>query len=91
MCKVYYKAYYNVDLINLLDITLFNTYNKLALKVKQGIKMVCENDKLVLSATDLEMSVEKTIRAEVESSGETVVPGRLFGEYIKYKKENRTC
>ena len=45
--------------------------------------MVCEDDKLVLSATDLEMSIEKTIRAEVETNGETVVPGRLFGEYIK--------
>ena len=57
--------------------------NKTTSQILEGIKMVCEQDKLVLSATDLEMSIEKTIRAEVESSGETVVPGRLFGEYIK--------
>ena len=57
--------------------------SKTTSQILEGIKIVCENDKLILSATDLEMSIEKTIRAEVESNGETVVPGRLFGEYIK--------
>ena len=57
--------------------------NKTTSQILEGIKIVCEDDKLVLSATDLEMSIEKTIRAEVETNGETVVPGRLFGEYIK--------
>jgi len=57
--------------------------NKTTSQILEGIKMVCEDDKLILSATDLEMSIEKTIRAEVETNGETVVPGRLFGEYIK--------
>jgi len=57
--------------------------SKTTSQILEGIKMVCDNDKLILTATDLEMSVEKTIRAEVENAGETVVPGRLFGEYIK--------
>ena len=57
--------------------------NKTTSQILEGIKMVCVDDKLILSATDLEMSIEKTIRAEVETNGETVVPGRLFGEYIK--------
>lgn len=57
--------------------------NKTTSQILEGIKMVCGDDKLILTATDLEMSVEKTIRAEVDSAGETVVPGRLFGEYIK--------
>ena len=57
--------------------------SKTTSQILEGIKIVCENDKLILSATDLEMSVEKTIRAEVETNGETVVPGRLFGEYIR--------
>ena len=57
--------------------------SKTTSQILEGIKMVCVDDKLILTATDLEMSIEKTIRAEVESSGETVVPGRLFGEYIK--------
>ena len=57
--------------------------SKTTSQILEGIKMVCAGDKLILSATDLEMSVEKTIRAEVETNGETVVPGRLFGEYIR--------
>jgi len=57
--------------------------NKTTSQILEGIKIVCGNDKLVLSATDLEISIEKTIRAEVQNGGETVVPGRLFGEYIK--------
>lgn len=57
--------------------------NKTTSQILEGIKMECRDDKLILSATDLEMSVEKTIRAEVESVGVAVVPGRLFGEYIK--------
>jgi len=57
--------------------------SKTTSQILEGIKMVCSNDKLTLSATDLEMSIEKTIRAEVETTGETVVPGRLFGEYIR--------
>lgn len=57
--------------------------SKTTSQILEGIKMVCENDLLILTATDLEMSVEKRVRAEVDSRGETVVPGRLFGEYIK--------
>ena len=57
--------------------------SKTTSQILEGIKLVANNDSLVLSATDLEMSIEKTIRAEVESTGETVVAGRLFGEFIK--------
>lgn len=57
--------------------------SKTTSQILEGIKMVCHDDKLTLTATDLEMSIEKTIRAEVYVAGETVVPGRLFGEYIK--------
>ncbi len=57
--------------------------SKTTSQILEGIKLVCEEDKLILTSTDLEMSVEKTIRAEVMNAGQTVVPGRLFGEYIK--------
>lgn len=57
--------------------------SKTTSQILEGIKIVCADDKLTLTATDLEMSIEKTIRAEVYAAGETVVPGRLFGEYIK--------
>ena len=57
--------------------------SKTTSQILEGIKIVCADDHLVLSATDLEISIEKTIRAEVDIEGETVVPGRLFGDYIK--------
>jgi DNA polymerase-3 subunit beta len=65
--------------------------SKTTSQILEGIKMVCAEDKLILSATDLEMSVEKTIRAEVDNAGETVVPGRLFGEYIKKLTNEQIC
>ena len=57
--------------------------SKTTSQILEGIKLVCGDDKIILTSTDLEMSVEKTIRAEVYGAGETVVPGKLFGEYIK--------
>lgn len=72
-----------LELSDAINIVSKAISSKTTSQILEGIKIVCEGDKLVLTATDLEMSIEKTIRAEVESSGETVVPGRLFGEYIK--------
>lgn len=51
--------------------------------ILEGIKITADEDYLILSATDLELSVEKKIRADVKIEGETVVPGRLFSEFIK--------
>ncbi len=66
--------------------------NKTTSQILEGIKMVCNEDKLTLTATDLEISIEKTIRADVINNGETVVPGKLFGDYIrKLTNENIEC
>mgnify|MGYP005759778723 FL=1 len=51
--------------------------------ILEGIKLVAEDDYLTLSATDLELSMEKKIKAEIFVEGETVVPGKFFAEYIK--------
>lgn len=51
--------------------------------ILEGIKISAMGDKVVLSGTDLELSIQKTIKAEVIDEGETVVPGKLFGEYLK--------
>lgn len=51
--------------------------------ILEGIKLTADEDHLTLSATDLELSIEKTIRAEVKIEGQTVVPGKLFAEYVK--------
>ena len=59
------------------------TSNRTTNPILEGIKLTADEDYLTLSATDLELSIEKTIRAEVKIEGQTVVPGKLFAEYVK--------
>ena len=59
------------------------TSNKTTNPILEGIKIVAEEDFVTLSATDLELSIEKTIKGMVQIEGEMVVPGKFFSEYIK--------
>lgn len=59
------------------------TSNKTTNPILEGIKVVADEDYITLSATDLELSIEKTIKAMVQIEGEMVVPGKFFSEYIK--------
>jgi DNA polymerase-3 subunit beta len=51
--------------------------------VLEGILLKARDGALTLTATDLELAIEKTIPAEVKIEGETVVPGRFFAEFVK--------
>lgn len=51
--------------------------------VLEGIKMRAEEDLLTLTATDGELLIETTISADVKIEGETVVPGKLFSEFLR--------
>ena len=51
--------------------------------ILEGIKLKASEDVLYLSATDLEISIEKSIPADVKIPGEVVVPGKFFSEFIK--------
>ena len=44
---------------------------------------VTDDGKMILSASDLDMSIEKTIDADVEREGAVVVPARLFSDIIR--------
>lgn len=55
--------------------------------VLEGIYLKAKGDTLTLIATDTELTIEKTIRAEVFMEGETVVTGKYFAEFVK-KLEN---
>lgn len=55
--------------------------------VLECIKLVCKGDNLTLIATDTEIAIEKTIRAETFEEGETLVVGKLFAEFIKKLEE----
>ncbi len=51
--------------------------------VLECIKITAENDKLTLYATDKDLAIERTIEANVIIGGELLVPGKIFGEYIR--------
>ena len=59
------------------------TSNKTTNPILEGIKLVAEEDYLVLRATDEVLSIEKKIKADVKIEGETVVPGRFFSKYTR--------
>lgn len=49
----------------------------------EGIKISAYGDTLTLLATDMELSIEKKIKADVLMEGETVVVGKYFVEFVK--------
>lgn len=49
----------------------------------EGVLLKAENGTLILTATDVELSIEDMIRAEVSADGQTVVPGKLFNDFVK--------
>ncbi len=59
------------------------TASKTTNPILEGIKLKASEDTLTLSATDLEISIEKTIPADVKIEGEVVVPGKFFADFIK--------
>lgn len=56
---------------------------KTTVPVLECIKLSAKNDSLQLSATDGEISILKTIKAEIYEEGEVCVPGRYFADFIK--------
>ena len=51
--------------------------------ILEGIKLKAEGNILTLTATDLELSIEKRIKADVKIEGEAVVPGRIFADFVR--------
>jgi len=56
---------------------------KSANPVLEGIKITAQGDYLSLVATDMELTIEKKIKADVLMEGETVVVGKYFVEFAK--------
>ncbi|MDE5943394.1 MAG: DNA polymerase III subunit beta [Clostridia bacterium] len=57
--------------------------SKTTVPVLECIKLSAENDSLTLTATDNEISICKTIKADVYEEGEVCVPGKYFADFIK--------
>lgn len=51
--------------------------------ILEGIKIETVDSGIKLTATDMELAIEKVIAAEVRAEGAVVVPGRLFAEFVK--------
>lgn len=51
--------------------------------ILECIKITAENDKLTLFATDKDLAIEKTVDANVIVGGATLVPGKVFGDYVR--------
>ncbi len=62
--------------------------NKDVAPVLECIKVTAENDRLTLYATDKDLAIERTIDANVIVGGTFLVPGRIFGDYIRNIAEN---
>ena len=60
---------------------------KKSLSILEGIKLKAEGETLTVTATDLELSIEKKIEASVKIDGEVVVNGKFFIDYINKVKD----
>lgn len=61
--------------------------NKKSIPVLEGIKIEAEGDTVKFTATDLDLFIEKKIKAEVFLEGQAVIPGRFFTEYVRKLSE----
>jgi DNA polymerase-3 subunit beta len=50
--------------------------------ILEGIKITAEKNTVTFFATDLEVYIRKTIKADVRQEGSIVMPGKLFAEYV---------
>lgn len=51
--------------------------------VLECVKISARNDKLIVLATDGEISIQKSLKAEIYEEGDVCVPGRYFADFIK--------
>lgn len=57
--------------------------NRTTIPILKGILLRAKDNTLTLTASDLDLSIEKIIETHVSEEGETVVLSRLFGEIIR--------
>ena len=58
--------------------------NRATLPVLSGLRVEAgEDEKVVLAATDLELTMQTAFAAGVDEPGRVIVPGRLFGEMVR--------
>lgn len=71
------------ELQNAISIVLKGVSTRSTLPVLSGILIEAVGDKIILQATDLELSIQYSAAALVEESGKSVLPGKLFSDIVK--------
>lgn len=59
--------------------------------VMECIKISTEQDEITLLATDGELSIQKSVKAEIMESGEVCVPGKLFADFLSKLTDEEIC
>jgi DNA polymerase III subunit beta len=68
---------------SLVQTALRGVSSRVTMPILSGLLINAEMDRLVISSTDLEMSIRAEAEAVVSESGSTVVSGRLLGDIVK--------
>ncbi len=68
---------------NLVQTALRGVSSRVTMPILSGLLINAEENRLVVSSTDLEMSIRAEMKTGVEESGSTVVSGRLIGDIVK--------
>lgn len=71
------------ELQNAISIVLKGVSTRSTLPVLSGILIEAVGDKIILQATDLELSIQYSAAALVEESGKSVLSGKLFSDIVK--------
>lgn len=71
------------ELQNALSIVAKGVSTRSTLPILSGILLQAHHDKLILQATDLELSIQYSVDTLIEEEGEIVIPGKIFADIIK--------
>jgi DNA polymerase-3 subunit beta len=70
------------DLKNAVATVAHGANGKSLNPILEGIKVAAGKDTVTFFATDLEIYLRKTIKADVKKDGTAILPGRLFADYV---------
>ncbi len=71
------------NLIKALNIVSKAVSVRTTIPVLKGIMLKAEDGKLTMSASDLDLSIQDTVSAEVSESGSVIVMARLFSDIVR--------
>ncbi|MDR1905971.1 MAG: DNA polymerase III subunit beta, partial [Clostridiales bacterium] len=63
---------------------------KKQLPIMDGMMFKAFGDTLTILASDLELSIQKTIKADIKIEGEAVISGRFIADFVKKLNEDTT-